>query len=89
VSIERGTTGSGADFVMAVSLAIARALRSPHVPWRPWPGRAHRLARAALMAAATPTLAAAAAADAANTAYLQRKGLRAAGNAYRIVARRA
>jgi SAM-dependent methyltransferase len=89
VSIERGSTGSSADFVMAVSLAIASALRSPHVPWRPRPGRAHRLARAALMAAAAPAMAAAAVADAANTAYLHRQGLRKPGNAYRVVARRA
>jgi ubiquinone/menaquinone biosynthesis C-methylase UbiE len=89
VSVERGPATMGGDLYNAIGLWLQETVRSPHLPWLPEPGVAHRARRLALYTAALPGLLATKVVDDVKDRVRRARGDRSsAGNAYRIVARR-
>ena len=89
VSVERGPATMGGDLYNAVALWLQETVRSPHLPWLPEPGTAHRARRLALYTAALPALAVTKAIDEVKDRVRRARGDKSsAGNAYRLVARR-
>ena len=85
LSVERGPVTLGGDLFNALALFLQEKVRSPHLPWLPEPGLAHRLKRIAFFVAALPALAATKVVDAARDANLENDT---PSNTFRVVARR-